>query len=170
MSNILDVGCGQHKSEGSVGIDMTAYPGTDIVHDLNVFPWPIEDNCFDVILCRDVLEHLDDLVKIMEEFHRIGRNNCKIVIDAPHFANPNSFRDPTHKYHFTIDTFDYFDENFQNPRYTDKKFKLTKKEFVFKRKWGLAAILAKFSVRRYEIYHSHRYPPYKLQFELMVVK
>ncbi len=170
MLRTLDVGCGRYKEEGSTGIDIMASSQTDIVHNLNDFPWPIADNSFDVILCKDIIEHLDNIVRTMEEFHRIARANAKIIIDTPHFANPNSFRDPTHRWHFSVDTFDYFDENFQNPRYTDLKFKLLKKDLVFGRKWGIASILAKLSKRRYEIYYSRRYPPYKLHFELMVIK
>lgn len=170
MLNTLDVGCGRYKREGSIGIDVKPFPGVDIVHNLNIFPWPISDNTFDLIICRDIVEHLDNVVRTMEEFHRIAKPNAKIIIDTPHFSNPNSFRDPTHRWHFSFDSFDYFDMDFQNPRYTELKFKLLKKEFVFKRKWGIASILAGFSKRRYEIYYSHRYPPYKLHFEISVIK
>jgi hypothetical protein len=43
MGNVmkLDIACGRHKDLGWVGIDIQALPGVDLVHDLNVHPWPI---------------------------------------------------------------------------------------------------------------------------------
>jgi len=40
---ILDFWCGQRKKEGDVGIDTLSFPGGDIVHDLNIFPYPFEN-------------------------------------------------------------------------------------------------------------------------------
>ena len=167
---ILDVGCGRAKHAGSVGIDWVPGPGVDIVYDLNKIPWPIEDNTFDEIICQDMIQLLDNVVKMMEEMHRIGKAQAIIKIRTPHFSHPNSFRDPMHKWHFTIDTFDYFTEDFKYPIYSDKKYKMIKKEFIFNRSWGLGAILARISPRRYERYHCHRFPPYNMYFEMQVIK
>jgi len=167
---ILDVGCGRAKHAGSVGIDWVPGPGVDILHDLNKFPWPIEDNIFDEIICQDTIQLFDNVVKIMEEMHRIGKAGAILKIRTPHFSHPNSFRDPMHKWHFTIDTFDYFTEDFRYPIYTDKKYRMLKKEFIFNRKWGIGAILARLSPRRYERYYCHRFPPYNMYFEMQVIK
>lgn len=167
---ILDVGCGRAKETGAVGIDIVPHLRVDIVCDLNKYPWPLKDNTFDVVLCKDVIEHVDNVVKTMEEIHRVGKPYAKVIIDTPHFANPNSFKDPTHKWHFSYDTFDYFSKDFVYPIYTDKKFNIIKKEFRFTREFGIGSILAKFSARRYEKYYAHRYPPYKLYFELELLK
>lgn len=167
---ILDVGCGRAKHAGSVGIDWVAGPGVDIVYDLNKIPWPIEDNTFDEIICQDTIQLLDNVVKTMEEMHRIGKAQAIIKIRTPHFSHPNSFRDPMHKWHFTIDTFDYFTEDFKYPIYSDKTYRMLKKEFIFNRKWGIGAILAGISARRYERYYCHRFPPYNMYFEMQVIK
>jgi len=167
---ILDVGCGRAKHAGAVGIDWASDPCVDIVHDLNKFPWPIEDNTFDEIICQDTIQLFDNVVKTMEEMHRIGRLGAILKIRTPHFSHPNSFRDPMHKWHFTIDTFDYFTEGFEYPIYTNKKYRMIKKEFIFTRKCGFGAILARISPRRYEKYHCHRFPPYNMYFELEVIK
>ena len=168
--NVLEVGCGWAKEPGAVGIDIAPHPKVDIICDINRFPWPLKDSSFKVILCKDVIEHVDNVVKTMEEIHRTGKPNARVVIDTPHFANPNSFRDPTHKWHFSYDTFDYFSKDFVYPIYSDKKFNIIKKEFIFRRKLGMGSLLSKLSARRYEKYHSHRYPPYKLHFELEISK
>ena len=43
----LDVGCGNNKIPGAVGIDLVAGTQADIVHDLNTTPWPLESACSD---------------------------------------------------------------------------------------------------------------------------
>ena len=55
---VLDVGCGSKKYPGAVGIDLSADTDADVVHDLDVFPYPLEDASFDQILMQDVLEHV----------------------------------------------------------------------------------------------------------------
>jgi len=167
---ILDVGCGPAKHKGAVGIDWAASSGIDIVHDLNKYPWPIEDNTFDEIICQDTIQILDNVLKTMEEMHRVGKPGAVVKIRTPHFSHPNSFRDPLHKWHFTIDTFDYFSKDFRYPIYTNKKYKILKKEFIFNRNWGIGAILARISARRYERYYCHRFPPYNMYFELEIIK
>ena len=86
MSEILDIGCGQSKTPGAVGIDILPAPGVDIVHDLNRLPWPLEPNRFDAIICSHVLEHLLDLVGVLNEIHRVSRNGARVKIITPHFS------------------------------------------------------------------------------------
>jgi len=105
---ILDLGCGARKTPGSFGVDQMPLEGVDVVHDLNRYPYPIESNSFDRIVLRHVAEHVDDVVKLMEEIHRIGRNGGTIEIHVPHFSSSNSYNDPTHKHHFSLLTFDFF--------------------------------------------------------------
>jgi SAM-dependent methyltransferase len=166
----LNVGCGAKKVKGAIGIDIRPWPEVDIVCNLNCYPWPFKEGIFEKVYCQDIIEHLDDVVKTMQEIHRISKNGAKIVISTPHFSHPNSFRDPTHKWHFTIDSFDYFTKELKYPIYTKEKFKIIKKEFKFRRKFGISALLARISPRRYEKYYAHRFPPYGLHFELEVLK
>jgi len=37
----LDIGCGWSKRAGFVGMDKRNLPGVDIIHDLEIFPYPI---------------------------------------------------------------------------------------------------------------------------------
>lgn len=65
----LLLGCGSTKAKllGKSGdrtwkalttLDFEATHKPDVVHDLNVTPWPFEDNSFDEIHAYEVLEHL----------------------------------------------------------------------------------------------------------------
>ena len=68
----IDLACGQNKREGFIGVDIVSAPGVDIVHDLNVYPWPFEDNSVDEINCSHYIEHIkhsDTLTDVKEILH-----------------------------------------------------------------------------------------------------
>lgn len=102
----LDVGCGVSPLPGFVGVDR--HSAADVVHDLDRFPWPFENNSFSHIVCKHSLGHLDNLVRVMEELHRIGRQGAIIEIVSPHFSSDNYFTDVTHKHPFGYRSLDYF--------------------------------------------------------------
>jgi predicted SAM-dependent methyltransferase len=130
MSDVLDLGCGQRKFPGSTGIDILPASGVDIVHDLNLLPWPLEENRFDVVLCSHVLEHLADVVATLNEVHRVSRNGARVKIVTPHFSSLNSWEDPTHRYHFARRSFSFFDTT--NPHcYTNRRMRTVSVEVAF---------------------------------------
>jgi hypothetical protein len=55
----LDIGCGQNKQPGFVGIDYTAYPGVDIVWNVEQFPWPLKDESVLAAVSSHLVEHLN---------------------------------------------------------------------------------------------------------------
>jgi len=56
----LDIGCGENKKPGSIGVDFREMEGVDIVQDLTMFPWKnIPDECADVVMASHVLEHIN---------------------------------------------------------------------------------------------------------------
>lgn len=108
--NILDLGCGNNKINNAVGLDIIPLPGVDIVHDLEIYPYPITSNTFDTIYCYHVLEHVSDMVKTMEEIYRVGKDKGLVYIRGPHCScNSTVWIDPTHKRGLSIRMFtDYF--------------------------------------------------------------
>ena len=54
-SAILDFGCGNRKRPGSIGIDVNPRTDADVVHDLNVFPYPFADSSFDEVYADNVI-------------------------------------------------------------------------------------------------------------------
>jgi len=105
---VLDVGCGSKKFRGATGIDERATALSDISHDLNTFPYPVEDNQYDLIISRQVLEHMDYVPGTLEEFYRIAKPGGLIVLEVPHFSHPEAFRHWQHKHFFTLGSLDYF--------------------------------------------------------------
>ena len=98
---VLDIGCGSAKVPGSVGLDVSPDTAADIVHDLDVFPYPIQDESFDDILLQDVLEHVQQPIRLFEELHRIARPGACIQLRTPHFSSVLAYGDPTHRHAFS---------------------------------------------------------------------
>ncbi len=128
----LEIGCGINKTEGYTGIDVNPDSHADIIHDLNTFPYPFKDNEIDAIKAFDVLEHLDDVLKVMEELHRISRNGTFIEIRVPFPSGTNYPSDPTHKRAFTSRSFDYFipgKSAYDKYAYSNVKFRMIECEY-----------------------------------------
>jgi len=109
MIKILDLGCGKRKQRDAIGIDISKDTDADVIHDLDVFPYPFVDNEFDYVYADNVIEHLEDVVKVLEELHRITKDGATIKIIVPFFRSVYACIDPTHKHFFTVRSFDYFD-------------------------------------------------------------
>lgn len=120
----LDIGCGKYKQEEAIGIDHSNLPEVDINHDLNVFPWPIKKSSFSEIYCYHVLEHVDDVIKVMQEIYRISENGAVVHIKVPHASCSKSlWIDPTHRRGFTTRTFlDYFSKDSYFSYYSNTNF------------------------------------------------
>jgi SAM-dependent methyltransferase len=106
----LDVGCGRTKAAGAIGIDIEPHPGVDVVHDLDRFPYPFADGEFDRIVASHSLEHLADVVRVLEELHRIAAPGAVVEIEVPHFSSCDAYTDVTHRHFFGYRSFDYFTE------------------------------------------------------------
>ena len=104
----LNLGCGARILPGYVNIDIVKLSGVDIVHNLNKFPYPFKENTFELIYADNVIEHLDDVCKIMQELHRILQPKGKLIIKVPHFSSHDAWAHPQHTRPFTIETFDFF--------------------------------------------------------------
>ena len=84
-----------------MGLDISPDTEADIVADLDDFPYPIESDSFDEILCQDVIEHVASPVQTMTELHRIGRPGARVLIRTPHFSSMLAYSDPTHRHYFS---------------------------------------------------------------------
>ena len=118
---ILDLGCGENKVPGAVGLDNVDINGVDILHDLLRFPYPLNDNSFDIIYLRNVIEHfnLDKINKIMYECYRILKKDGQLFINVPHIFSIAAFTDPTHKQYFTFGSGYFWDKKYQKSYYSD---------------------------------------------------
>lgn len=104
----LNLGSGQRPAEGWINVDRVALESVDVVHDLDVLPWPWEDGSVTTIAAQDVFEHVGDPIGFMTESHRILTSDGTLVIKSPHFRHRDAFTDPTHKRFCTEHTWDYW--------------------------------------------------------------
>lgn len=104
----LNLGAGSRAEKEFVNVDSYLQPGIDIVHDLDVFPWPWPDNSVSYIKAFDVYEHVEYPLEFMAECHRILEPRGTLYIHTAHWKNQSSFNDPTHKRFLTENSFDYW--------------------------------------------------------------
>jgi SAM-dependent methyltransferase len=123
---ILDVGCGINKKPGSIGIDRNLRSRADVIVDIDRFPYPFRDSSFDALQAVHVIEHVADVVRTMEEFHRLVRPGGEVYLATPHYTDFSSFCDPTHKWHLNSFSLRYFgDDHGGYSYYTDARFEET---------------------------------------------
>ena len=129
---ILSVGCGRRTLEpGLVRLDLSPEVEPDIAWDLDDFPYPLEDSSFSTIECIDVIEHLKDIPRVMEEFHRVLEPDGMLQIATPHFSSANSFVDPTHRWHLSYFSFDYFCDAREPSFYSTARFRMKSRHIQF---------------------------------------
>jgi len=116
----LDIACGANKQTGFVGLDVQPLPGVDIVHDLNVKPWPLPDECAIRAMASHIIEHIPPValdggktrflfIEFMDEVWRVLKPGGEFLIAAPHGYSPGYLQDPTHCHALNEATFAYFD-------------------------------------------------------------
>ncbi len=109
QERILEVGCGQVKAPGAIGVDSNRdATAADVICDLN-FPLPFADDAFAEVRAIHVIEHLNDVMKAMAEFHRVARAGGRLYLVTPHYTDFISWCDPTHRWHLNSFSFRYFD-------------------------------------------------------------
>lgn len=104
---VLDIGCGRHKFPGAIGVDSLALPGVDCVVDLNK-RLPFNDEQFEVVYSNQVLEHIPNLIGLVEEIHRLLCPGGMMIAHVPYFRSSWAAIDPTHLRQFTLNSLHYF--------------------------------------------------------------
>ena len=118
----INLGCGRKYLEGYVNCDVVPSVRADRHFNLNTFPYPFENDSADEIFMDNVLEHLDEPLKIVEECHRILKKGGLLKIIVPYAKTDWALQDPTHKHFFTERSMDYFRPDFPYNFYTQARF------------------------------------------------
>jgi len=120
----LNFGAGEDRKEGYINIDWNKMANPDVVHDLNVFPYPFKDCTFDLVEASHVLEHLSKPFVAMKELHRILKPDGKLIVKAPHFSRGFTHAEHSHGFDITFPL--YFDKNFTKSGFFGIEFELEK--------------------------------------------
>jgi SAM-dependent methyltransferase len=104
----IDLGSGPRPRPGFYALDQVQFDGIDIVADLNQPLDLLPDDCAEHVFSSHALEHVEKLLPLLAEIHRITRGGGLIEIVVPHFSNPYYYSDPTHVRFFGLYTMSYF--------------------------------------------------------------
>ncbi len=130
MALKINLGCGMSYLSDYVNCDVLPHVRADKHFDLNALPYPFESGCADEIFMDNVLEHLDEVPRVLAELHRILKPGGLLRIIVPYAKTDWAFQDPTHKHFFTERSMDYFAEGGKWSFYSLVKFKIAKAELV----------------------------------------
>lgn len=175
---ILHIGSGSRVLAGADTVDVLDLPGVKTVHDLDIFPWPYEDNSYDLVYAHNVVEHLEDQIKVMEEIWRLLKPHGRLVVAVPYFRSIDSFNDPTHEHFFTSNSMNFYlkgKDSLSGYRYTDKQFKVIGFWFGWPQSsLNILVLLFKYFIHKhkffYDQYLSLLFPVKILVWELEVLK
>jgi SAM-dependent methyltransferase len=107
--DVLDVGCGQSPYRFLLDEETTRYVGIDILDgdrfdssgaDTILFDGaeiPFPDRSFDAVVCTEVLEHVEDFQGLVDEVHRVMKDDGEALFTVPwsarwHYAPHDYFR------------------------------------------------------------------------------
>lgn len=111
----INFGSSGFNRPGYINVDIRPSVKPDVLHDLNAFPYPFEDNSIDRIEMTHILEHLEKPFHVMREIHRILKPGGELYIAVPHFSR--GFTHAEHEHGFDISFPLYFTRRFPEQFY-----------------------------------------------------
>jgi hypothetical protein len=110
----LDIGCGDHLGKGWVGMDVRSFDKYDagkfIQHDIEDTPWPLPDDCAEIVQASHIMEHVlpRKFIPVMNEMHRVLEHEGQAWITGPYGWSHGFVQDPTHTKPLNETLFAYF--------------------------------------------------------------
>lgn len=103
----LNLGCGSSYLPGYINVDQPiATSKHDLSVDLEVLPWPWDDNSVDEVYMQDSLEHLTFPDQKIREVHRILKSGGVFWGGVPYAHSDGAFQATDHRCFFTEKSFD----------------------------------------------------------------
>jgi SAM-dependent methyltransferase len=169
----LDLGAGvAQQLPGAVRLDRTAACGPHVIADLDRGALPFRSASFALVGAFDVVEHVADLVALMEEIHRVLRPGGVVRITTPHFSSANAYTDPTHRRSLGMRSFLYFLDGHPLAYYSRARFQLRARSLMFRGRM-LGRLMARLARRWPELYEDRlawMFPAWFMYVELEAVK
>lgn len=108
---MLNVGAGHHRIQGWTNLDRSLEVKPDILFDLTDIPAkqiPLLSDSVDMFLCSHIMEHIPNILPVMQELHRIAKPGAGISIRVPYGGSDIAYGDPTHCRFFFENSVFYF--------------------------------------------------------------
>jgi SAM-dependent methyltransferase len=135
----INIGCGNKRLPGFLGVDKFPCAGADTLCDA-MRTLPFKDDSVDEVMMDNFIEHVLDVPALMQEVLRVCRDGAQVTVITPHFTALASWRDPTHVHHFSYFSMDHFQKD-NVAHYIGKGFRITHKKLSFG--GGLLGLLAR---------------------------
>jgi SAM-dependent methyltransferase len=87
----IDIGCGAHKREGFIGIDIAPGSQVDYVLDIERDRLPFDDNSVDYVFSNHTFEHITAPQNILREIVRVCRHEATVEIWTPYLKSNDAF-------------------------------------------------------------------------------
>jgi SAM-dependent methyltransferase len=131
----VNLGPGDQRLPGHIGLDILKRAGTDVICDLNV-SIPLAPASVEYIQAISLLEHIDQFERLLKEVSRVLSPDGTFYATVPHWTNPLYYSDYTHRRFFGLATFDYFadpeDQTYRKaPVYTGIRFEAVSTRLIF---------------------------------------
>ena len=107
---------GEWNNLTTLDIDPNCKP--DVIHDLNMFPYPFEDNTFDEIHAYDMMQHIGrqgdihTFFKQFSELQRILKPNGYVFIGCPKINSIWVWSDPGHCRYIGPNTLQFLSQDY----------------------------------------------------------
>ncbi len=109
----LNIGCSNEIKPEWINIDSVSGDGIQIVADLDGCdhtPLPYDDNSVDEIHCSWTLARINNILPLMQELHRIAKDDARATFTVPYGSSDNAWEDPTLVRRFFLKSFNYFSQ------------------------------------------------------------
>jgi SAM-dependent methyltransferase len=87
----VDLGCGNAKREGYIGLDYVEMDQVDKVLDLTRDRYPFEDRSVDAVFSAHFLEHIEEPNHVFSEIGRICKDGAKVEFWTPYAFTNEAF-------------------------------------------------------------------------------
>lgn len=125
----LNIAGGQagQPPEGNGYTNIDLWEGADLVHDLNVYPWPVDDDCVEHVWCSHYCEHIpmtlpdgsNGWFRFFDELHRVMKDGAEARFLYPHNRSDRAFQDPTHTRFIPESTWAYLNREWREQNKLD---------------------------------------------------
>lgn len=108
----VNLGCGNKRRAGFLGVDQGESTGADVKMDVLAFLRGLPAASVDEVYSRHMLEHLEPaaLQALLAELDRVLMPGARLLFVVPHYSNPYFWSDPTHRQWFGVHSFSYLCE------------------------------------------------------------
>ena len=180
MKKILELGCGRNKQKVKgakvIGLDFYDNSQADVIYDLEKGKLPFKDNEFDGIIAIHVLEHIKNVLPLINEMWRVTKPNGIINLEMPYFASSLAHSSIDHVRFFSYTSFHPYRKEDATHHLWDPVTFEVKPTYCFSGHFGLRTVgkvIDFFSNRYPRIYQRlfcFVFPSEVIKFKLKVVK